>query len=193
MSHLAKSNSCDAWRKFRCDLTNNLPPFLTFIMDKLQKSIWNKYLLITCSSTRRGAKDTTVYFSQSVVVKFWRLVYKSLNLMIGIMRLGCCQRGARDIRWNYHQKFSYTQSHIPLSLAHTHESAAVDSWSRSRQVDSEGYHYSSTNKRKGSGATDKSEVEREVKKARQFEWTASSQSTVSFEETWQIARYQRHV
>lgn len=30
---------------------------------------------------------------------------------------------------------------------------------------------------------DKSEVEREVKKERQFEWTASSQSTVSFEET----------
>ncbi len=146
MRHLAKSNSCDAWRKFQHDLTNQLPPFLTFITDKLQQSIWNKYLLITCSSTRREAKDKTVYFSQRVVVKFWRLVYKSLNLMIGIMRLGCCQRGGRNIRWNYHQKLSYTQSHIPRSLAHTRESAAVDSWSRSRQDDSEGYHYSSTNK-----------------------------------------------
>lgn len=92
--------------------------------------------------------------------------------------------GGQDIRWNYHQKFSNTQSHIPLSYIHTqtHTSASIDSWSRSRQDDSEGYHYSSTNKRKGSGATGKSEVEREVKKARRFEWTASSQSTVSFVE-----------
>lgn len=79
----------------------------------------------------------------------------------------------------------HTVTHPALSHIHTqtHTSASVDSWSRSRQDDSEGYHYSSTNKRKGSGATGKSKVEREVKKARRFEWTASSQSTVSFEET----------